>query len=230
MDKSLIFEIFFCLLIAISFLFDAFSLYVKTEKTEKRGEYLAYANLIQYIARLLNMLSVFLMAIIYENSEVKLNLVAILCMSGFFGVVLLVIGLHYRWPYKFAVILMYPITYLSFNKIKDNVCWKTIEYKRISFKVFCSSVATYLLIIFGMFAPFFIAEVFPNMRMTSVYVGQILNFAATITVLAYQEPAMMRILDLNGNEIIRATMVYSRIFTYIMLIIFSVGAWYVEFL
>ena len=229
MDKSLILELFFSLLIAISFLFDAFSLYVKTEKTQRRGEYLAYANLIQYISRLINMLSVFIMAIIYENSEVKMNLVGVLCASGLLGVIFLVSGLYYRWPYKFTVLLMYPMSYLSFNKIKNNGCWRSIKFENISFKVFISSVVTYLLIIFGMFAPFFIANIFPNMRMTSVYLGQILNFAATITVLAYQEPAMMRALDSNGHEIIRSTMIYSRIFTYVMLMIFSTGAWFVEF-
>ncbi len=211
--------------ISLSFLFDAHSIYLKTEKTVKRGEYMAYAHLMQYISRLINMVAVFSMAILYENFKLKIDFNAVLFFSSLLGVLFLVAGLRFKMPYYIVAILSYPIVMVAFKKLRNENTWQIIRYRKLNIKIFMASVVTYLLILIGIFLPFFIAERYPDMRMSSVYIGQIINFMSTLTILAYLEPSLMRMLDLSGNRYLRMNLIYSRIFSYSSIVLIVGTLW-----
>ena len=64
-----------------------------------------------------------------------------------------------------------------------------------SIKLAGISTLTNLLIVIAMFVPFGIASHYPEMRMTSVYFGQLINFFATLLVFGMQDPVSMRLVD-----------------------------------
>jgi len=50
--------------------------------------------------------------------------------------------------------------------------------------------------------------------MTSVYVGQLINFLATILVFSIQDPISMRLIDLEKYDDVGVSLVFGRIFSY----------------
>jgi riboflavin transporter FmnP len=67
-----------------------------------------------------------------------------------------------------------------------------------------------------MFIPFGIASLYPEMRMTSVYVGQLMNFFATLLVFGIQDPISMRMVDAGSLKEAGTALLYGRVFSYVM--------------
>jgi hypothetical protein len=67
-----------------------------------------------------------------------------------------------------------------------------------------------------MFVPFGLASHYPELRMTSVYVGQLINFFATLLVFAVQDPVSMRLVDNDVLDEVGAALLYGRVFSYFL--------------
>ena len=65
-----------------------------------------------------------------------------------------------------------------------------------------------------MYIPFGIATLYPEMRMTSVYFGQLMNFFATLLVFAIQDPVSMRLIDAGNLKEAGTSLLYGRVFSY----------------
>ena len=77
-----------------------------------------------------------------------------------------------------------------------------------------------MLIVIAMFIPFGIASLYPEMRMTSVYVGQLMNFFATLLVFAIQDPVSMRMVDAGSLKEAGTALLYGRVLSYVLATVF----------
>ena len=117
---------------------------------------------------------------------------------------------------------------LSFPVISKKRIWKnvSINFNRGSInKVSIFSCLINSSLIFAMFIPFGISEKFPEYRMTSVYVGQIINFFSTFLTFGLLDPKIMRNVSEGDFHTVIKNQIAGKFASYIIMccIFFIVG-------
>ena len=211
---------FLCFLLIVGFLFDTYAIFLRLGRQKNISEYMAAANLIQYMARILNMGVVFLITFLFEIKKVNLNISLIFSLACFFGIFVVYFFSKYRLFANFINKIISIPLYLSFPIISKKRIWKNIffsfnlnSFNKIS--IFSFLINSFL--IFAMFIPFGISEKFPEYRMTSVYIGQILSFFSTFLTFGLLDPNIMR--KVGCGDVYRAlhSQIIGRFFSYIVM-------------
>lgn len=208
---TMILEVALSALLVISYTLDAHSIFIRTQNSpEKQGEFLALANLVQYLARIIVVIAIFSIAILTETNHIKLNYMFIFGSASAAGSALILL-LFYNEKFSNMICrVVRPAILLSFNKISNQKYWRPLSFERIS-RLTISSFAINSFAVSAAYLPFLIAEFLPQFRMTSVYAGQLLNFGATAIVLMIQDPNAMRLLDTGRENTARSSILTGRI-------------------
>lgn len=186
-------QIFLVCVLALSIIVELHGYFVKsTYLLEGGAQALAFGNWIIYISRIFNMIFSFLLAIGLENG-LELQLSVIFACGFFFGTILSILYVYSRRLEASISSLMSPILYISFDSFRGISFWRktsaTVTRRWIA--MFTTAGLAYAALII----PFLIARMVPEYRMTSVYLGQALNFLSTIVLLGLLEPRLMASLD-----------------------------------
>lgn len=216
--SALIVLVLVMILIA-GFLLDAYAVLLKIGQFSGVGEMLAMSNLVQYMARMSNVLVIFALSLLFETNRLNVSVAFVFLLATFMGAIAVYALTKSQKFCSVIRLFLTPFLYPSFKGLAKKDIWRELnfsfkEFNRLTF----FSTFTNGLIVLAMFAPFGIAYAYPEIRMTSVYVGQLINFLATILVFSIQDPISMRLIDHERYEDVGVSLVFGRIFSYIITI------------
>lgn len=209
-----------CALVAVlifGFVMDAYAVFLRVAGIEGLAEVLAMSNLVQYLARISNVLVIFILSVAFETGRLRIPVSSIFFLASLVGVVT-VFGLI-KSPRLCDLVrkVLVPVLYPSFRGVARISVWRdTGHFNKSSFKLAVYSSLTNTLIVFAMYVPFGLAAVYPEMRMSSVYFGQLMNFFATLLVFGIQDPISMRLIDSGNLKEAGTSLLYGRVFSYLM--------------
>lgn len=141
-------------------------------------------------------------------------------MSCFFGIFVVYFFVKYRGFANFInKIISFPL-YLSFPLISKRRIWKSVDLNFSRKNLNKISIFSFLInsfLIFAMFVPFGISEKFPEYRMTSVYIGQIISFFSTFLTFGLLDPNIMT--SVSRGDVYKAiqNQVFGRFISYVMM-------------
>jgi len=203
------------------FVMDAYAVFLRVAGVEGLGEVLAMSNLVQYIARISNVLVIFILSFAFETGKLTIPVSLIFLLASLVGIVTVLTLIKSRRFCTLVRLVLMPVLYPSFRHVAMLDVWRDIaHFKRASIKLASYSAITNMLIVIAMFIPFGIASLYPDMRMTSVYVGQLMNFFATLLVFAIQDPISMRMVDSGSLKEAGTALLYGRVLSYALAAIF----------
>lgn len=206
-------------ILVAGFVMDAYAVLLKISQFSGVGEMLAMSNLVQYMARMSNVLVIFILSILFETKVLSVSIALVFLCASFFGAISVYVLTKSESFCAWVRRLLLPFLYPSFKKLAKQNIWKELNFSKKEFnRLTFFSTFTNSLIVLAMFAPFGIAYAYPEIRMTSVYVGQLINFLATILVFSIQDPISMRLIDLEKYDDVGISLVFGRIFSYLMTI------------
>ena len=205
----------------LGFVMDAYAVFLRVAGVEGLAEMLAMSNLVQYIARVSNVLVIFILSFAFETGLLSISVSSIFFFASLLGVLTVYILVKSSYFANAVRLLLVPILYPSFRNVARISVWKDIgRVAQGSFKLGLYSTLTNTLIVIAMYLPFGIANAYPEMRMTSVYVGQLMNFFATLLVFSIQDPISMRLVDAGNLKEARTSLLDGRLFSYIIACVF----------
>jgi len=199
------------------FVMDAYAVFLRVAGVEGLGEVLAMSNLVQYIARISNVLVIFILSFAFETGKLTTPVSLIFLLASLIGVMAVLSLINSKRFCMVVRLILMPILYPSFRHVARLDVWRdTAHFKKASIKLLAYSAITNMLIVVAMFIPFGIASLYPEMRMTSVYVGQLMNFFATLLVFAIQDPISMRMVDSGSLKEAGTALLYGRVLSYVL--------------
>lgn len=203
--------------LVFGFIMDGYAVYLRVVGVEGLAESLAMANLVQYIARISNVIVIFVLSFSFETGRLTTHVALVFLLASLVGMISVFCLIRSKWFCNLVTFCLRPLLYLSFRSISNKPVWRDLGPFRRGFqKLTGISTLTNTLIVMAMFVPFGIASFYPEMRMTSVYVGQLINFFATLLVFAIQDPVSMRLVDGGVLEDVGAALLYGRILSYLL--------------
>ncbi|MES2868412.1 MAG: hypothetical protein V4749_02465 [Pseudomonadota bacterium] len=201
MDSYLVsfFEILVILTLIGSQVFDVYAVMVRAKvNVDGTTQILAIANWVQYLARIMNMVSVFGISLLLEKNITSMGVPTIFAYSVCIGLVVVFFVCRSRYasvPLKYLQILGFSGVFGALGKKEY---WWRVEFKAAS-KVVFFSVLVSLLINLAVIMPFVFSVKYPEIRMTLAYTGQLLNFCASIIMFTYVDRVFFRALDVNNE-------------------------------
>jgi hypothetical protein len=207
-------------ILVAGFVMDAYAVLLKIGQFSGVGEMLAMSNLVQYMARMSNVLVIFILSILFETKFLDVSITLVFLCASFLGAISVFVLTKSESFCALIRIVLMPFLYPSFKKLAKQNIWKELNFsnKKLNRLTFFSTF-TNSLIVLAMFAPFGIAYAYPEIRMTSVYVGQLINFLATILVFSIQDPISMRLIDLEKYDDVGISLVFGRVFSYVITVV-----------
>jgi hypothetical protein len=203
------------------FVMDAYAVFLRVAGVDGLGEVLAMSNLVQYIARISNVLVIFILSFAFETGRLTAPVSLIFLLASLVGLVTVYALIKSKRFCNVVRLALLPVLYPSFRQVSKVDVWRDIgHFKKASLRLAGYSALTNMLIVIAMFIPFGIASFYPEMRMTSVYVGQLMNFFATLLVFAIQDPISMRMVDGGSFKEAGTALLYGRVFSYALAAIF----------
>lgn len=209
-------ELLLVCLLTVSYVLDFHSIYIRSHNSAKKiGEFLALANLVQYLSRILIVITIFIISILTETKHKNIDFSLIFSLASFLATILLIIIIHNEKIANMICIIIKPAIILSFRNIANQQYWR-IFTRKIKMSLMISSFSVNSLALTASFLPFLIAEFIPQYRMTSVYAGQLLNFCATAIVLTMLDPKAMRLLSTGSADEARSSILLGRITSHVL--------------
>lgn len=210
--------IVFCSLVTVlmvGFVLDSYAVFLRVAGIHGLAEVLAMSNLVQYLARISNVVVIFILSFAFETGRLTVPVSLIFFLASILGIITVFSLIQSRALCNFVRVLLMPILYPSFKHVSKISVWRdTGHFSSGSFKLALYSALTNTLIVVAMYIPFGIATLYPEMRMTSVYFGQLMNFFATLLVFAIQDPISMRLIDSGSLKEAGTSLLYGRVFSY----------------
>ena len=207
----------------VGFVLDAYAVFLRVAGIHGLAEILAMSNLVQYLARISNVVVIFILSFAFETGKLTMPVSLIFFFASVLGFITVCALIQSQALCNFVRILLMPILYPSFKQVSKISVWRdTGHFNKSSVKLALYSAITNSLIVVAMYIPFGIAALYPQMRMTSVYFGQLMNFFATLLVFAIQDPVSMRLIDAGNLKEAGTSLLYGRALSYcITAIIFA---------
>jgi len=216
-STSVLIVLILVIILIAGFLLDAYAVLLKIGQFSGVGEMLAMSNLVQYMARMSNVLVIFALSFLFETNRLNVSVAFVFLLATFMGAIAVYVLTKSQ---KFCSVIQFfltPFLYPSFKGLAKKNIWKNLNFSKYELnRLTFFSTVTNSLIVLAMFVPFGIAYAYPEIRMTSVYVGQLINFFATILVFSIQDPISMRLIDSEQYQNVGISLVFGRIFSYII--------------
>ena len=203
------------LVLIFGFLMDGYAVFLRVAGVEGLGEILAMSNLVQYIARISNVVVIFALSFAFETGRLSIQVSFIFLIASIIGMMTVYYLIREKRFCNLVGLLLLPVLYPSFKAVCKVPVWRPVGGLSMrSIRLLSFSALTNSLIVIAMFVPFGIASIYPEMRMTSVYFGQLMNFFATLLVFAIQDPISMRLVDAGNFQETGASLLYGRVISY----------------
>lgn len=205
MDSDLItaFEVLVILTLIGAQVFDVYAVMVRARvNIDGTNQILAIANWVQYLARIMNMVSVFSISLLLEKKITTIGVPAMFGYSMCAGLLCIIFICRSRFA-SFPLQVLQVIGFTGvFGGLGRKKYWWRVEFNFFS-KITFYSVVVSLFINLAIVMPFILSVRYPEIRMTLAYTGQLLNFCASIIMFTYIDRVFFKALD-SGNEVICA--------------------------
>ena len=196
--------------LTLAMLFDLYSQFIRANISIKgTSQLIGKSNWVQYQARILTMLSMVLLTYCYEKNIIDFNVNNLLSIAFFVSSIFGLLYAKNRFAFNGLNYLLDVPTYFTFKKLYNQKYSIKIGLKIDN--IFISALFVNVTINCAIVIPFILAEKYPEIRMTSVYIGQLLNFLGSIINFNLIEPAFYRALDGKSEQIIASQIIYSKI-------------------
>jgi hypothetical protein len=203
--------------LSLGFVLDGYAVFLRVAGAQGLGESLAMANLVQYLARISNVLVVFVLSFAFEKGHITSGITLLFMSASILGFVFTVCLMRVKRFCDLVTFCLCPFLNISFPAISKNTVWRDLGESDFKYlRLGLVSALTNALIVVAMFVPFGIAAYYPEMRMTSVYVGQLINFFATLVVFTIQDPISMRLVDGGTFQSAGSALLYGRALSYLL--------------
>lgn len=181
----------------------------------KDSRLIALSSWVQYQSRICSMASVVVVTYLFESGISTIDVVRFMGISyggGFFASLLYI---RSRAFFRIVnVILMFPSRILFRNlDMQSNWYCMRVEFGSTYFFGFF----LYMLFGFAVVAPFILANMYPELRMTFALSGQLLNFAGSIIAFSILEPRYFLRLDKEEDALISYSLVNSKVHAALLL-------------
>jgi hypothetical protein len=208
--NNIIVELAIGFMMILVMLFDLYSQYIRGNVSKRKSNQLiAKANWVQYQARILTMVSVVILTYSYEKNFITFSIFYLLSLVFLMSALVGVIYIRYFAFYNFANILLNLPTYFSFkNSYREKYFFKI---KMVFGGVWGFSLLLNLMINLAIAIPFVLATNNPEIRMTSAYIGQALNFIASVVNFNLVEPKFYRAIDEGVEASVSSQIILSKI-------------------
>ena len=222
--SGLLMSVLLVSVLVFGFVVDGYAVFLRVAGVDGLGEILAMANLVQYIARISNVVVIFALSLAFETKKLLIEPSLIFLVASILGMFFVFVLIRSKRFCNLVTLVLRPVLYLSFRNASQKFVWRKVDTLREgALKLAAISALTNLLIVLAMFVPFGIASFYPEMRMTSVYVGQLINFFATLLVFAIQDPVSMRLVDGGVFNKVGSGLLYGRVMSYFLASILLLG-------
>lgn len=202
-------------ILTLALLFDLYSQFIRANISIKgTSQLIGKSNWVQYQARILTMISVVLLTYCYEKNIINFNINNLLAIAFLISSLFGILYVKNNIIFNIANYILDTPTYLTFKKLYNQKY--SIKIKIKIDKIFIYSLVVNIAINCAIVIPFILAERNPEMRMTSAYVGQLLNFFGSIINFNLIEPAFYRALDGKSEQVIASQIIYSKILSNIL--------------
>lgn len=203
--------------LTFGFIMDGYSIFLRVTGMHGVAEVLAMANLVLYVSRISNVAVIFCLSLAFETGKLPVNVSLVFLLASISGVASIAALVHSKRFCNTVTTCLRPILHLSFREISKVYVWRELgRFRDVSPRLTGMSMLTNSLIVMAMFVPFGLAAVYPEMRMTSVYMGQLVNFLASFLVFSIQDPVSMRLVDGGALEKVGAALLYGRCISYFL--------------
>ncbi|MBK5412013.1 hypothetical protein JFU58_26240 [Pseudomonas sp. TH34] len=228
MDSNLvsIFEFVVIFTLVGAQVFDVYAVMVRAKvNVDGTTQVLAVSNWIQYLARIMNMVSVFSISLLLESKISTIGVPAMFGYSMCLGLVM--IGLVCKFSFTGPVLRV--LQRLGFAQVfgepGKKAYWWHVEFDFFS-RLTWFSVLVSLFINLAIIMPFMLSVRYPEVRMTLAYTGQLLNFCASIIMFTYVDRVFFKALD-AGNEFACANKIITGKIIAQLILVFGVFCFYV---
>jgi hypothetical protein len=173
---------------------------VRSQKTDGRSaENYSLSAWIFYISRIFIMIAVTALSLLTEGKYSVLSAPQVLTCA-LLGSVIFATGAVVSRNFATTILrIIRPLVILSFPSFSPEQYWRRVSIRITDRLAFAAAASTFILMIAAIL-PFVLADLIPKYRMTSVYIGQLANFFATIVVMTYQDPVLSRYIDVGREE------------------------------
>lgn len=202
-DVITVFEILVILTLIGAQVFDVYAVMVRARvNIDGTTQVLAIANWVQYLARIMNMVSVFSISLLLEKKITTIGVPAMFGYSMCAGLLFIFCVCRFKFS-AFPLKVLQVIGFTGvFGALGRKEYWWRVDFNFFS-KITFLSVIVSLFINLAIIMPFVLSVKYPEIRMTLAYTGQLLNFCASIIMFTYIDRVFFKALD-SGNEIICA--------------------------
>ena len=170
------FEILVILTLIGAQVFDVYAVMVRARvNIDGTTQVLAIANWVQYLARIMNMVSVFSISLLLEKKITTIGVPAMFGYSMCAGLLFIFCVCRFKFtsfPLKVLQVLGFTGV---FGALGRKEYWWRVEFVFFS-KITVLSVVVSLFINLAIIMPFVLSVKYPEIRMTLAYTGQLLNF------------------------------------------------------
>lgn len=214
-----VFEFIIVISLVLAQLFDMYAIMVRAKvNVENSSQVLGVSNWIQYLARIMNLASLFPISFLLEKKIGEMNIPNLFTYSMVIGLFAMV----FLAKIKVAARIMYFLQILGcsgvFGSVGRKKYWWNVRFYWVS-KVTFFSAAVSMLVNASLFVPFLLSIKYPEFRMTLAYSAQIFSFFAAIISFTYLDRKFFKSLD-AGDEILCASQIITgKIMAQIILII-----------
>ena len=196
-------------LFALSIICDLHGYYIKTSKYPlKQAQVIALGNWVVYVARILNVVFATTLGFLFEL-QLSIRLSEVFFIGFLLAFMVSIFYLASPLVERGLNFLLGIIIYRPFPELQGIQFWRKVSFgigSRV-LSMFVSANFIYLALIL----PFLMAKLFPEFRMTAVFIGQFMNFIATAILLSYVEPKIMYSFDTNEPNIFLDGFIFGRV-------------------
>ncbi|MES2826454.1 MAG: hypothetical protein V4732_22895 [Pseudomonadota bacterium] len=215
----LVFEFIIVITLVLAQLFDVYALMVRAKvNVENSSQVLGVSSWIQYLARIMNLISLFPISFLLEKKIGEINIPNLFICSMFIGLFTMI----FLSKIKFSAQVMFFLQMLGFSGVfgvfgKKKYWWK-VQFYWFS-KVTFFSAAVSVLVNASLFVPFLLSIKYPEFRMTLAYSAQIFSFFAAVISFTYLERKFYKSLDAGDEFVCASQMITGKLMAQIILII-----------
>ncbi|QXH38256.1 hypothetical protein KSS89_18455 [Pseudomonas sessilinigenes] len=203
-DLVSFFELIVILTLVGAQVFDVYAVMVRAKvNVDGTTQVLAVANWIQYLARIMNMVSVFSISLLLESKISTIGVPAMFGYSMCLGLVMILLVCKFSFTSPILRVLQCLGFTQVFGEPGKKPYWWRVELDFFS-RLTWFSVLVSLFINLAIIMPFMLSVRYPEVRMTLAYTGQLMNFCASIIMFTYVDRVFFKALD-SGNEFLCAS-------------------------
>ena len=197
--------------IFIAIIYDLGSFFIRVKShTNVSRQILGFSSVLQYLSRILFILSAMLLVLCFELGVLELNLNPI-GYSIFFGTFIFSILMLKKYVrFMFLETINFPINYLLFRDVNLHLDFYKLKERKLQIFWIIIGIFMQTILLTSIFLPIILEPYFNELKMSLPYFANMINFIFTLIIIGFVEPKIFKELDdknhkLEGSQTFEST-------------------------